>query len=245
DASPVNALFDAAGIGLRFDAEFVTVINAGTIILLQVLVSRIVRNTPALPTMVAGMFIGTLGFICLAYASNVWVFILGIAVFSIGEMTAHPKYYSYVGLVAPAETKAVYMGYAFLYGVIGSLLGSNLGGTLYETMLKPVVRSADPSSVIRTFWLLFAGMNLLAITGLILYNRYFAADTPATRHRARTVMLALYALLLATGALFLVSAFGETSVSYKTAIQSLIMMTIGGAGLFISLRHQGRPGPGG
>ena len=71
------------------------------------------------------MAIGALGFVCLAFASNVWIFILGIAVFSIGEMTAHPKYYSYVGLVAPADKKAVYMGYAFLYGVIGSLVGSN------------------------------------------------------------------------------------------------------------------------
>jgi MFS family permease len=52
-------------------------------------------------------------------------------VFSIGEMTAHPKYYSYIGLVAPADRKAVYMGYAFLYGVIGSLIGSNLGGWFF------------------------------------------------------------------------------------------------------------------
>jgi len=49
----------------------------------------------------------------------------------------HPKYYSYVGLVAPPDRKAVYMGYAFLYGVIGSLVGSNLGGVMYESMLKP------------------------------------------------------------------------------------------------------------
>ena len=53
--------------------------------------------------------------------------ILGIAVFSVGEMTCHPKYFSYMGIVAPQDRKAVYMGYAFLYGVFGSLLGSNLG----------------------------------------------------------------------------------------------------------------------
>jgi len=40
----------------------VTVINAGTIILLQVVVSRIVKNRPALGTMVTGMAIGALGF---------------------------------------------------------------------------------------------------------------------------------------------------------------------------------------
>jgi proton-dependent oligopeptide transporter, POT family len=42
-------------------------------------------------------------------------------------MTAHPKYYSFVGMVAPQDRKAVYMGYAFLYGVFGSLLGSSVG----------------------------------------------------------------------------------------------------------------------
>ena len=49
-------------------------------------------------------------------------------------MTAHPKYYSFVGLVAPADRKAVYMGYAFLYGVFGSLLGSNLGALSLRRM---------------------------------------------------------------------------------------------------------------
>ena len=172
DPTPVNRAFASIGIPLQFDAEHVTVINAGTIILLQVLVSRIVRDRKPLPTMVTGMVIGMLGFICLSFATTVWIFILGIAVFSIGEMTAHPKYYSYVGLVAPADRKAVYMGYAFLYGVIGSLLGSNLGGVLYESMLKPVVGQGDVAGDIRGFWMLFAGINLVAVAGLLLYNRY-------------------------------------------------------------------------
>ena len=89
--------------------------------------------------MVGGIVIGSLGFLCLASSTNPWIFVLGIAVFSIGEMTAHPKYYSFIGLVAPADRKAVYMGYAFLYGVIGSLVGSSLGGALYEHILKPIV----------------------------------------------------------------------------------------------------------
>jgi proton-dependent oligopeptide transporter, POT family len=102
-----------------------------------VVVSRVVKDRPALPTMVTGMALGAVGFLCLAASRDAWVFVLGIAVFSIGEMTAHPKYYSFVGLVAPADRKAVYMGYAFLYGVLGSLLGSSLGAFLYERMLKP------------------------------------------------------------------------------------------------------------
>ena len=64
-------------------------------------------------------------------------------------MTAHPKYYSFVGLVAPADRKAVYMGYAFLYGVFGSLLGSNLGAFLYARMLKPVIGTPDAVATTR------------------------------------------------------------------------------------------------
>ncbi|MGB5873534.1 MAG: MFS transporter, partial [Bacteroidota bacterium] len=112
DPTPVNDAFASIGIPFSFDVEHVTVINAGTIILLQVLVSRIVKTFKPLPTMVGGITIGVLGFVFLAFASTPWIFILGIAVFSIGEMTAHPKYYSYIGLVAPQDKKAVYMGYA-------------------------------------------------------------------------------------------------------------------------------------
>ena len=237
DPMPVNQAFASIGIPFSFDAEHVTMINAGTIILLQVLVSWIVKNIKPLPTMVAGMTIGVLGFVCLAFASTAWVFILGIAVFSIGEMTAHPKYYSYVGLVAPPDKKAVYMGYAFLYGVVGSLLGSNLGGTLYEAWLKPLVGSGGASGEITTFWLTFAGMGVIAVVGLILYNRFFSHDTPESRRRARQIMIGIYGFLAAAGVWFLQSSiFTGEEVAYKTLLQSLIMLAIGAGGLLISLR---------
>lgn len=237
DAAPVNAFFASFGVPLKFDAEHVTVINGGTIILLQVIVSRLVRKIPALPTMVTGIVIGTLGFLCLAASTNVWVFILGISVFSIGEMTAHPKYYSYVGLVAPADKKAVYMGYAFLYGVIGSLIGSSLGGLLYGTMLKPLVGQPGAAAAARTFWLIFVALNILAAVGLVFYNRVFAQDTPETNRKARKVMMAIYALLLLLGVAFFWSAvFGGAEISYKTLVQSVIMLLLGAGGTAVSLK---------
>jgi proton-dependent oligopeptide transporter, POT family len=238
DPAPVNAFFASIGLPLKFDAEHVTVVNAGTIILLQVLVSRAVKSVKALPTMVAGIAVGVLGFVCLAFAVNIWMFILGIAVFSIGEMTAHPKYYSYVGLVAPPDKKAVYMGYAFLYGVIGSLIGSTLGGTMYEAMLKPLVGKGDVAGEIRTFWLIFAGLGLCAMAGLLLYNRLFALDTPEANARARRIMIFLYGLLLATGFWFLyVSAFAGSSVAYRTLVQAAIMLLIGTGGMIVSFKR--------
>jgi proton-dependent oligopeptide transporter, POT family len=239
DPEPVNQLFASLGISLKFDAEHVTVINAGTIILLQVAVSRIVKNWKALPTMVAGMTIGVLGFVLLALASNIWVFIAAISLFSIGEMTAHPKYYSYVGLVAPSDKKAVYMGYAFLYGVIGSLIGSNLGGSLYERFLKPVVGTAGGVAQAQTFWLVFAGIGLCASVGLTLYNRYLAAGTPGNNNKARIIMLVVYGLLVVLGGWFLYdSSFRTESISYKTAVQATIMLLLGLGGIWISRRRR-------
>ncbi len=235
-STAVTALLETLGLpwSFTFDAEHVTVINAGTIILLQVVVSRIVANRQALPTMVAGMSIGCLGFLLLAWSFDPWVFVAGIAVFSIGEMTTHPKYYSFVGLVAPPDRKAVYMGYAFLYGVFGSLLGSNLGGFLYERMLKPVVGSPAAGRVTTLFWLLFAALDLLAVAGLVAFARAFGADTPETRRRARHVMAGVYALIFVLGLVFLYLAFAGPTPQYRTAVQASIFLALGAGGTMIN-----------
>jgi hypothetical protein len=244
DKAPVSAALTSAfaAVGLPwtfvFDAEHVTVINAGTIILLQVYVSRTVKNKPALPTMVTGMLFGAVGFLLLAASRNPWVFILGIAVFSIGEMTAHPKYYSFVGLVAPADRKAVYMGYAFLYGVFGSLLGSNIGAYLYERVLKPVVATPEAWGRTHWFWLMFAALDVVAAVGLIWFARAFGQDTADTRRRARVVMLFVYSLILLLGAGFCYSALSSTPVQARTAVQSIIFLALGAGGLALNWRRK-------
>ncbi len=239
DTAPVDRVVNGLTGGIfnfRLDAEYVTVINAGTIILLQFLISRIVKNRPALATMITGMAIGTLGFLALASSTNAWVFVLGIAVFSIGEMTAHPKYYSYVGMVAPQDRKAVYMGYAFLYGVFGSLIGSNLGGFLYERMLKPVVGTPEGPARSHRFWLIFAGLNVVAMIGLWLFSRAYGEDTAATRAGARRTMTIVYSLILLLGLVAAWIGLAGEEVQAKTVLQGAIFVALGGFGLWVNLR---------
>lgn len=173
DMTPVNNFVNSV-LGLfmehpqwKFEAEHVTVVNAGTIILLQILISSIVRHTKALPTMIVGISLGTIGMAILGTSSNAWVFIIGMFVFSLGEMTAHPKFISYVGLIAPADKKALYLGYSFLYGVIGSGIGGILGAKLYvyfvDTLHNPSV-----------LWFIFSLIGVATIIGLLLYNRFLA-----------------------------------------------------------------------
>ncbi|OPZ98961.1 MAG: multidrug resistance protein MdtH [Bacteroidetes bacterium ADurb.Bin408] len=173
DMTPVNtavnkvlALF-VENPDWRFDTEHVTVINAGTIILLQLFISAVLKKTKALPTMIAGIALGTLGMAVLAASNHPYVFLLGLFVFSIGEMTVHPKFISYIGLIAPQDKKALYLGYSFLYGVIGSGIGGILGAYLYvyfvDVMHKPSL-----------LWLIFSFIGVLTILELLLYNKYLA-----------------------------------------------------------------------
>jgi len=151
----------------KFDVEHVTVINAGTIILLQIIVSNIVKHTKALPTMITGIGMGTIGMAILAISPNSWIFLAGIIIFSIGEMTAHPKYISYVGLIAPPDKKALYLGYAFLYGVLGSGIGGVLGANLY-------VHFVDKLNQPSILWMIFALIGVATMVGLLLFNKFLA-----------------------------------------------------------------------
>lgn len=173
DMTPVDNFINST-LGLfvsnpnwKFDAEHVTVINAGTIITLQLVISSIVKNTKALPTMIVGIGLGTLGMGILAISTHAWIFILGLVIFSLGEMTAHPKFISYIGLIAPEDKKALYLGYSFLYGVIGSGIGGVLGAHSY---VKFVTEMGKPSLL----WFMFSLIGVVTIIGLYLFNRYLA-----------------------------------------------------------------------
>ena len=149
----------------EFDVEHVTVLNAGVIILLQLVVSRIVSRFRALPTIITGIGLGTAGMAILACSSHAWVFIAGCIVFTMGEMTAHPKFNSFVGLIAPSGKKAIYMGYSFFCSVIGSFVGGFAGAPLYRKFVDNMGRPD-------LLWLIFSGVGLLSMAGFIWYNRF-------------------------------------------------------------------------
>ena len=151
----------------KFDVEHVTVINAGVIICLQLLISAIVKNWKPLPTMIIGIGIATVGMIIFSLSTNIWFFICGTIIFSLGEMTAHPKFLSYVSIIAPEDKKALYLGYSFLYGVIGSGVGGILGAKLY-------VHFIDKLNQPSTLWLIFSGIGVITIIGLLLYNKFLS-----------------------------------------------------------------------
>jgi dipeptide/tripeptide permease len=213
DASELNVFIsNIIGFDWKFDIEHVTVINAATIILLQLLVSNIVKKTKPLPTLITGISIGTIGMAILAINSNIWVLLIGLFLFSIGEMTAHPKFISYLGSIAPPDKKATYMGFGFMYGFFGSFIGGFLGAWLYvrfidnpmiafvksaittrnlnatlpdNVQIAEAIKIANSVGISKSeivtyaytseLWLVFSGIGVMCIIGLILYQKFIGA----------------------------------------------------------------------
>ena len=117
--------------------------------------------------MITGIGLGTIGMGILAISTYAWVFMAGIIIFSIGEMTAHPKFISYVGLIAPEDKKALYLGYSFLYGVLGSGIGGILGANLYVHFIDKL---HNPSAL----WITFSLIGVATMVGLLLFNKFLA-----------------------------------------------------------------------
>jgi proton-dependent oligopeptide transporter, POT family len=232
----VTSMFAAVGLPWTFvfDVEHVTMIVAGVIILFQVSISRFVNNWPAFRAIVIGISIAAVGYSSLGLFHSPWLFVLAVALTALGDMTAHPKYFSMVGQVAPPDRKALYMGYAFLYGVFGSLIGSSLGGFLYDTMVKRVLGTPLAASRARVFWILFGAIDMLSAVGLILFARSFGTDSPDARRRARPIMDGVYGLVLFVGAVFLVFAVAAATIQYRTAVQAVIFLLLGAGGLVMN-----------
>ncbi|HEY3372015.1 MAG TPA: MFS transporter [Prolixibacteraceae bacterium] len=102
------------------------------IIVFQIAISAFVMRFKPLNAMIGGIFVLSIGlFLMFAFQSG-WVVLFGLLVFSLGEMSSSPKYTEYVGNIAPADKKALYMGTSFLPIALGHRIAGFLSGAPYE-----------------------------------------------------------------------------------------------------------------
>ena len=115
-------------------AEMIININPWSIILLVIPISALVGRVSKVGAMVVGMLISLVGFVLTGSTTLGWFCVAMILVFSVGEMTCSPTFSAYVGLIAPKNKKALYMGYSNIPFAIGWAAGNAIGGRLYESM---------------------------------------------------------------------------------------------------------------
>ncbi|MCD8263933.1 MAG: MFS transporter [Tannerellaceae bacterium] len=120
------------------DSEFIVNMDALYIISLQLVVSSIVMQLRPLKSMMSGFLVCSIGMALTLVSQNVLFTMVAILIFALGEMAGSPKITEYIGRIAPADKKALYMGYSFIPVFIGSVMAGIISGSVYQHMSDKV-----------------------------------------------------------------------------------------------------------
>lgn len=129
--SPALASFMSGG-GTSVNPEMLINIDAGAIVLLQLLVSYFVLRMRHVSAMITGFIVAAIGIGITFYTGNGLYTILGIVIFAVGEMMTNPTFSSFIALISPKGKEALYMGTYFVPVFVGNLLTTFVSGNLYQ-----------------------------------------------------------------------------------------------------------------
>jgi dipeptide/tripeptide permease len=177
-AQGITGYVEAGG---QFNPEWISNLDPLFIVIFQIVVSLSVAKMGRFPGMITGIVLAGVGIaipalsgggtVGVLHASG-WLVVLGVLVFSIGEMMASPTSQEYIGSIAPKDKVALYMGYYFIAIALGNLFGNVLGGIIYGKLARDLGRPD-------LMWLVFGAMAFVTAVALALYNRY-AVPKPAS-----------------------------------------------------------------
>lgn len=115
-------------------AELLVNVDAGFIILFQIIISSLVMRFQPLRVMISGILVASIGMGLSLATQNGLFMILAIFIFAVGEMSSSPKITEYIGRIAPPDKTALYMGCSFIPVAIGFLLAGVISGGVYQNM---------------------------------------------------------------------------------------------------------------
>jgi MFS family permease len=161
-------------MGRQVNPEYIINLDAFAIILFQVFISFLMGRFHRFSTIIVGMIVAAVGIGLSGFAGDsglvglggsVWVVMVGIVTFAIGEMMASPTSQEYVGRIAPRDKVALYMGYYFVSMALGFLFSGILSGQLYGKLARDMQRPD-------LMWFAFGGIMLLTALAFLLYNKF-------------------------------------------------------------------------
>jgi dipeptide/tripeptide permease len=117
--------------GPQLHQEQVLNLNSLLVVAFLVPFSYLVGRMRVLPAMAAGIFISTLGVLALGRTMGMTTLVIGLVLFSLGEMLTGPKKLEYFALIAPPGKKALYLGYINIPTAVGPAIGAQIVGSVY------------------------------------------------------------------------------------------------------------------
>ncbi|WP_430455872.1 MFS transporter [Rheinheimera sp.] len=164
----------------QINPEYIVNLGFLSIVLCQIAISQLIQRWPALPVLVGGTVLLSLGLLLCGLSADARITgaalgggvlaIGGVLLFSLGEMVASPKSQEYVAAIAPARQTAMYMGYYFVAMALGNLFAGLLSGWSYsyfgQTLQQPML-----------MWGLFALIAGLTATALLCFHYWLRRAT--------------------------------------------------------------------
>jgi dipeptide/tripeptide permease len=146
--------------------EILESVDAFTIILLSVPLTALAKRLRPMVAMTLGFVIASLSWLILAYSATIAAAVMGMALFAVGESLQAPRFYDYVGSLAPREQVGTFMGFGFLPIAIGSFIAGRLGTWLVETYMR---KSNEPWMM----WVICAGIGAVSTALMLLHDRFY------------------------------------------------------------------------
>jgi MFS family permease len=139
NTADVAGAFGAISRNLILDSgqvkpEMIVNIDAASIIILVIPISWLISRLNKVAAMIVGMIIALVGFVGSGATNLGWFCCLMIFTFAIGEMICSPTFSAYVGLIAPKDKKALYMGYSNIPFAIGWFVGNIISNYMYASL---------------------------------------------------------------------------------------------------------------
>jgi len=127
-----DGLVKMAEEGAQIPPEWMINLNPGLIVFTVVFFGYLSSFVRPLTSILIGMLVATLGSYFAGTAVIGWSCLIGILVFSVGEMLSSPKKMEYLASLAKKGQEGLFMGYANVPVAIGWITGSIFAGNFYE-----------------------------------------------------------------------------------------------------------------
>jgi dipeptide/tripeptide permease len=172
--------------------DLYTMANPVTIVLFQLLITKLFGKLPPIKSIIVGTVIIGLSMLInvapLFMAGGVTAkallpmgslfIVLTVALIAFGELFASSRLYEYIGSLAPKGQEGLFLGYANLPMAIGSLVGGPAGAWLFnQVMCAGAVKQADgllklDPKAAATGWIILTLFGLGSALSLWVYNRW-------------------------------------------------------------------------
>ncbi len=127
---------DIEGMPIQY-YSYILSMAAAMVIFFQFLITRRLTKLPPMLTMAFGAIFYIIGFGMFGFVSGIWMFALGMAILTIGEMIVLPTAQGVVAKLAPEDMRGRYMAAAGLTWTIPFAVGTYLAGLIMDDPAIP------------------------------------------------------------------------------------------------------------